>query len=525
MTPSTDLHRLIRSMTKAEKRQFTLSIKRTTSADGTIMLRVFEAIARQPTYDESALLAQFSGEPFTTAFAAYKHHLMQVVLRSLAQGHESGSRQAQLVAMVQHVDILYDRGLYDLSYKAIVRVRKRVDEAEDFELSMRLLQQERRLVVSRRTTHETGEDMRAAIRRIDDATAQLLAVMAELVAVRRVQSELFDAHLHFADYFASFEEGLAWADTRMSDPVMADVDVLASFAARSLWYHAHVTYEAQFTRRYARAFSFARRLVEHMEKEPERIRLDGLSYMRVLATAATTAIWAFDAEAAMDMVNRSRTAPERYGFSRSEVIHRFDLQAYLQHACALTIAMDLSDIDTLVDGVDDVIDRHAHLGRMSEISVLMMAAAELLLHAGRYGDAITWYERVLRIPDLAVDTSVTVRTGLCLAHVLDGRTDVVVSLATSALRSARKLRLKLDPADAFLRMIRRYVVAKLDQRTKLLEDFIATCDQSAETMPPLAREAYLQSIGILWARSIITGPSMIEQHRVLTEQARRRLDD
>ena len=77
------LHRLIRSMTKAEKRYFKVHSGRHLSDGERRYHRLFDAIAAAEEYDEAAIIQRFSQEAFTHRFAITKRRLYETVLDSL----------------------------------------------------------------------------------------------------------------------------------------------------------------------------------------------------------------------------------------------------------------------------------------------------------------------------------------------------------------------------------------------------------------------------------------------------------
>jgi hypothetical protein len=81
MKPSTELHDLIKSLTKSEKRFFKLH-SALQSGDKNY-LRIFDAIDKQKVYDEEALKKQFAKETFIKHLPSEKNHLYKLILKAL----------------------------------------------------------------------------------------------------------------------------------------------------------------------------------------------------------------------------------------------------------------------------------------------------------------------------------------------------------------------------------------------------------------------------------------------------------
>src|SRR5688572_18492142 len=89
---SDSLFRLIKSLTKAEKRNFTIYASRHTSAEDNNGIKLFDAIDSQEEYIENALTAKFGSKQFSIV----KARLYDLILRSLDAFHSSSSIDAEL---------------------------------------------------------------------------------------------------------------------------------------------------------------------------------------------------------------------------------------------------------------------------------------------------------------------------------------------------------------------------------------------------------------------------------------------
>src|SRR5436190_8087617 len=103
------VHRVIRSMTRAEKRYFKLYTGRHVLEGQSNQQLLFDAIAAMDDYDESALLARFRHEAFTNRFAITKRRLYETILRSLGAFHAESSVDSRLSRLLHQVEILYKR--------------------------------------------------------------------------------------------------------------------------------------------------------------------------------------------------------------------------------------------------------------------------------------------------------------------------------------------------------------------------------------------------------------------------------
>ncbi|MFN8776483.1 MAG: hypothetical protein ACK5XV_06915 [Flavobacteriales bacterium] len=121
---SDQLHRLIHSMTKAEKRYFKVYSSRHNHAEDNNYQVLFDAIDRQPIYDEARLLRKLADKALTHRFSIAKNRLYNAILRSLDSFHTASNREAQLYRQIHAAAILYHKALYDQSMKLLEGARK-----------------------------------------------------------------------------------------------------------------------------------------------------------------------------------------------------------------------------------------------------------------------------------------------------------------------------------------------------------------------------------------------------------------
>ena len=79
MKPSHELFRLIRSLSKSEKRFFKLMSSLQSGEKNYIKL--FDAIEKQAEYDEEAIKVQFKTETFIKHLPSEKNHLYKLILQ------------------------------------------------------------------------------------------------------------------------------------------------------------------------------------------------------------------------------------------------------------------------------------------------------------------------------------------------------------------------------------------------------------------------------------------------------------
>lgn len=130
MKPSIELFKLIKSLTKSEKRFFKLS-SALQSGDKNYV-KLFDFIDAQSEYDEISLKKQFQNETFVKHLSSEKNHLYKLILKSLRSYYSEESLSSILKQEIKNIEILYNKALYKECEKFIVRAKKIARETEKF---------------------------------------------------------------------------------------------------------------------------------------------------------------------------------------------------------------------------------------------------------------------------------------------------------------------------------------------------------------------------------------------------------
>lgn len=105
------LFQLIKSLQKAEKRNFKLFITRSSGNKDLKIVELFDALDRLPEYDEAALLRKVSSIK-KPQLANLKSHLYKEILASLRLLNSTESIDLNLHEQLDYARILYNKGLY-----------------------------------------------------------------------------------------------------------------------------------------------------------------------------------------------------------------------------------------------------------------------------------------------------------------------------------------------------------------------------------------------------------------------------
>lgn len=114
---------LVKSLNKAEKRYIKINSTHTIGEKNNYM-RLFEALDSCSEYDDAKFRQKFKKEPFIKYLAAEKNYLYELILKSLRAYRSDRSRYMKLLGLIQDVDLLYEKKLYDECDKRIRKAQK-----------------------------------------------------------------------------------------------------------------------------------------------------------------------------------------------------------------------------------------------------------------------------------------------------------------------------------------------------------------------------------------------------------------
>ena len=125
---STDaLFQLIKSMEKSEKRNFKLYARRNTGTEELKTIQLFDALDKMPEYDEPLIFKKATGIK-KQQLSNLKAGLYKQILGSLRLIKDEENVDLRLHELMDHVRILYNKGLYHQSLKMLEKLKESAKE-------------------------------------------------------------------------------------------------------------------------------------------------------------------------------------------------------------------------------------------------------------------------------------------------------------------------------------------------------------------------------------------------------------
>lgn len=496
------LHRLVRSMTAAEKRYYKTNVARQVS-EGSEALhnRLFDAISAMEHYDEALILERFKDTSIAHHFPITKRRLYESVLRYLSSYHLEGSIDAKLHRGLHQVEVLHGRTLYDDAAKVLHGIRRLATEHQRFVVLQAVMEWERKLVECNNYTQLDAQ----ALQRMTDESERILEQQRTLNTLWDLKSNVF---------LQLYQEGRVRDDQDcdalrqlLQHPLLQQAELLTGAHARFLFHHIHG----------AAAFSMGDvpRCMEQLEKnldllnnERHLFKGDPNLIISVLSNLIYVCVQAGRYARASDLLKRFRTIPSEWDMPETE-----DLELKLfSTTTSLELSIHLRTGETelaleLVPVVVRGLERHEQ-----RISPLRKAAFHYQLAyvhfcCGRYEEALHW-TNLLLTSGRSVEKSDAMLYGRYLYLVLlleSGKHD----LLAFAMRNTERLLKVSAPhhyGNALLSLLKGLLRARsADSRHGAFEEFAARI--RAFRSDPREQAIFDHFDPLAWAESHLQGGS------------------
>ena len=156
------LFQLIKTLEKAEKRNFKLFIKRSSGNEHLKIVELFDALDKLHEYDEVLLLKRLSSIK-KPQLSNTKVHLYKQLLASLRILKSADSIDMQLNEQLDHARILYNKGLYLQSLKILEKLKETAKHHNKFNFLVQVVSWEKKIETLHitRSMQDRGEQLSA----------------------------------------------------------------------------------------------------------------------------------------------------------------------------------------------------------------------------------------------------------------------------------------------------------------------------------------------------------------------------
>ena len=258
MRNSLDLFKLVKSLSKSEKRYFKLF----SSLQGgeKNYMRLFNAIDLQEEYNEALLKEMFAGERFVKQFNVAKKYLYDLILKSLLVYHSESTVNGKIKEMIRSVEVLFERGLEKQAKKILVRAIELARKHEEFGLLLEALSWQRRMESPDIKTQE----------QVENIYGPMMNVANSLCNVLEHEHQYYRIRVATGGAILADQEQLRSLTRLADDPLLQDEKTAGSVRARLLYHWTKVHYySAQGIQMQSKALEHTQAQIDLMDANPD----------------------------------------------------------------------------------------------------------------------------------------------------------------------------------------------------------------------------------------------------------------
>ncbi len=276
-TPSDKLHRLIRSLSPAEKRYFRIFIRGTQGGD-TKYTQLFEALAAGEQFDEEKWRNKiYKSQDFgSKKYSELKAYLYELVLKCLQNYDELHSTQQRLNQLLQSVAALFKRGHYADCRELLSKARKLAQQHESFSHQIEIVRWEKQLAYTRMDI----DFLHKNLERLQDEEARAMEQLRNASHYRRA---FFQAYATIKkDPVQRGPDRVARLRQLVEQEAFADPNAAVSHTARVLYYRTlslyyHTALEQE------KFYETGKTLIALQESQPHFLRENLSEYIAALS--------------------------------------------------------------------------------------------------------------------------------------------------------------------------------------------------------------------------------------------------
>ncbi|MFT6502722.1 MAG: hypothetical protein ACJASQ_002849 [Crocinitomicaceae bacterium] len=386
MKPSTELFKLVKSLTKSEKRFFKLSSSLQSGEKN--YLKIFDYIERQSSYDENALKDEFENQTFIKHLPSEKNHLYKLILKSLRSYYSEQSISSSLKQEIKNVEILYNKALYKECEKFVGRAKQTAKRYEKFYYWFELIGWEKKLLES---AYESGE-FSTDLDKLVEEEEMVIAKLRNLAEYTVIYSKI---NLIFrSGGFTRNETERQVVEDIADYHLIKGKNTALSTKAASICYYIKGLCSAT-NRNYRDSFQFFNRTQEILDDNPY-IKLDtGQRYVNTLFHLLRCHIDNKDFSEAQELILTIRSLHGKKGFNSVDISVRIFSNTYNQE---LVLLHAMGEFDKSVELIAEIEKQQAlYDGKISkEMEVLLTYnKAYSYFGTGDYKKALQYINEVL----------------------------------------------------------------------------------------------------------------------------------
>lgn len=426
------LFQLIKSLEKAEKRNFKLYIKRSSHNEHLKIVELFDAMDKLPEYDEAILLKKLSSIQ-KPQLSNVKVHLYKQLLSSLRLLKSTESIDMQLNEQLDYARILYNKGLYLQSLKILEKLKETAKLHYKYNFLTQVLAWEKKI--------EALHITRGMQHRGEQLSAEAVEVNVRVDMVAKLSNLAIQLYSWFIkNGHARNEKDEQGVKKFFKKNLPPDVFDQTGFYEKLYLYQSYCWY-AFIRQNFLLYYRYSQKWIDLFNEQPLMIKVETGYYIKGMHNLLN---------AHFDLRNYRKfeeTLKDFEAFSKTDMANRHDnhrIQTFVyissakinQHFMLGTFPKGL----TLVPFIEEKLNEYALYLDNHRILVFNYKIASLYFGSGDYNTCIDYLQKIINDHvDFRGDLQCYSRLMHLMAHYELGNVELIDSLTRSVYRFMAKM--------------------------------------------------------------------------------------
>ncbi|MDH3648326.1 MAG: hypothetical protein OEQ53_01525 [Saprospiraceae bacterium] len=489
------LFNLIKSLSKAEKRNFKLYARRTQQTSEARFIRLFDMLDRMDDYTEDVIFKKFK-DLSKGQLSNLKRHLYSQVLSSLRLIHIQRNIDIQIHEQIDFAHILYGKGLYMQSLKLLNRIKGIARESHRDILHYEILEFEK-LIEEKHITRsrtikdkvenliEESEDRNRVLNSSNQLTNLKLKIHGLYIKIGHVRNEK-DAFI-VKDYF------------RSNLPIIQE-DRLTFF--EKIYLHQSYVWYYYILLDFEKCLDHSRKWTQLFEDNPNMMNEDPDLFMRGLHYILTSLYSLDEGVTHRNGLAQFKAFIDQYG---GEFNTTSNIISFLYYTSALfnqhQMEGSFDEGLALIPDIEDHLKKYERHLDSHRILVFNYRTAWLYFGSGKFGEAIDYLNEIINLKagHLREDIQCYARLLHLLAHFEMGNYALLEYLEKSVSRYFEKMKDHNQVQLEVLSFIRRQLKSSTIPDPKLLQSMLKTLQSLQKDA--FEKRSFIYLDAIAWVKS------------------------
>lgn len=487
-----NLFQLVKSLEKAEKRNFKLYIKRSSAKEDLKIIELFDALDKLAEYDEQLLLKKLPSIQ-KPQLANIKVHLYKQLLASLRLLKSTDSIDLQLNEQLDYARILYNKGLYLQSLKILEKLTETAKEYYKYNFLTQVIAWEKKI--------ESLHITRSMTDRAEFLAHETIEVNTRVSMVSRMSSLALQLYsLYISNGHARNEKDEAAIIKFFTFNLPSNSHKQTGFYERLYLYQSYCWY-AFIRQDFLQYYRYAQKWVDVFHEQPGMIKMETGYYIKGFHNLLNAhfdlrnfegfdmALQQLKNFAATDMVQKhDNHRVQSFVYISSATINRHFMDGSFEQGLAM-----IPELERKLEEYALFLDNHRLL-------VFNYKIANLYFGSGKYDVAIDYLQRIINInPDLRSDLQCYARLLHLMAHYELGNFDIMESLIRSVYRFMAKMQNLTVVEEEMFKFLRNSFALSRTQLKLAFEQFLVSLKKLENDRFQTRSFAYLDIIS--WVES------------------------